>query len=189
MLGCVIRKRDQASIWLLVTSHNSIVTNISAVCQYCHYSIVSIVYNCLSRARLSFNFSRNPAAGLASFCGRLSVNLRDQTWESRQICFNCSSQGTINASSAFPASGNSEEIVIEDNQWSRNMWFWLLTAVNPNTAASHITLATSDYHSWLDSHFQSYASGLIKRKETFFRGYVSYSRLYVNIKLNICLEV
>ena len=79
-------------------------------------NIVSIVYNCLSRARLSFNLSRNPAAGLASFCGRLSVNLRDQTWESRQICFNCSSQGTINASSAFPASGNSEEIVIEDNQ-------------------------------------------------------------------------
>ena len=175
MLGCVIWKRDQASIWLLVTRVVICIVNIvttvlslfSAVCQYCHHSIVSIVYNCLSRAGLSFNFSRNPAAGLASFCGCLSVNLRDQTWESRQICFNCSSQGTINASSAFPASGNNEEIVIEDNQWSRNMWFWLLTAVNPNTAASHITLPTSDYHSWLDSHFQSYASGLIKRKETF----------------------
>ena len=112
VLGCVIRERDQASIWLLVTRVVICIVNIVTFVN----SIVSIVYNCLSRARLSFNLSRNPAAGLASFCGCLSVNLRDQTWESRQICFNCSSQGTINASSAFPASGNSEEIVIEDNQ-------------------------------------------------------------------------
>ena len=96
----------------LLKLNNNIVSDIFTIVN----SIVSIVYNCLSRARLSVNFSRNPVAGLASFCGRLSVNLRDQTWESRQICFNCSSQGTINASSAFPASGNSEEIVIEDNQ-------------------------------------------------------------------------
>ena len=109
-----VRLRDQKERpgFYMIACHQSC----HLYCHYCHNSIVSIVYNCLSRAGLSFNFSRNPAAGLASFCGCLSVNLRDQTWESRQICFNCSSQGTINASSAFPASGNSEEIVIEDNQ-------------------------------------------------------------------------